>query len=124
MKPSHDPPSSLPFLTWQDFRKTVAIVAALILAGDLVINRDLPEYSDVKSSHSKITQELASMGMSRQDLPTELRQRIDNLLATGDPEKAAEENKSKKRKNQGEDKEKAPKKAAKAAASDKKRKKA
>lgn len=79
---------------------------------DVVVNPG--EYKeDFKGSEAKIFQYIASLGVSRQDLPTTLLKLFQNVMATGssaEPEKSKEK-KRKPTKKEKEPQEKAPKKS-------------
>lgn len=54
---------------------------------------------DPKAMHTKVMQYAASLGVSRQDLPAELRSRLDSWLATGNPNPDASNQNPSKRKS-------------------------
>ena len=92
----------------QAFRRETAIVVSTISAADLVMNSHAYE-DDPKAIHAKIMQFAASLGVSRQDFPAELRSRLDSWLETGNPtgpakRKAPPGQEGKDKKKKGEDK--------------------
>ena len=108
---------------FQDFRKDVAKTVAVLTIAPLVINHE--KYKDNPSQyHAKAMQFAATLAISRNDLPPVLHQKLDNWLATGNPDtptKDEERKKSSKRKGEGEDQERGKK--PRASTTEKKRKK-
>ena len=108
---------------FQDFRKDVAKTVAVLTIAPLVINHE--KYKDSPSQyHAKAMQFAATLAISRNDLPPVLHQKLDNWLATGNPDtptKDEEKKKSSKRKGEGEDQERGKK--PRASTTEKKRKK-
>lgn len=73
----------------------MALYVSYVQAVDLVLNHADLQSTDLKPTHARIMQENASVGVSRQDLPAEVRKRLDNLLETGDPNKMQADAKAK-----------------------------
>ena len=100
----------------------MAKTVAVLTIAPLVVNHE--KYKDNPSQyHAKAMQFAATLAISRHDLPSILHQKLDNWLATGNPDIKEEDKKPKapKRKGEGEDAEKAKK--PRASTSERKRKK-
>ena len=106
----------------QEFKKSSNMVAALIITGDVVSNPNAYQ-EDRKGYYSDISKQLAQLGLTKPDLPAPLRERLDNWLATGNPnesltvakpEEEQESKPEKKRKGKGDKSEPPAKRAAKA----------
>lgn len=88
------------FVFCQDYRKDSAFSVAILTASDLIMSPEKYQKEDPKSSHAAAIQYGASLGISRQDLPAKLREKLDELLGREKPAQKSqtENNKGAKRK--------------------------
>ncbi|CAK9061983.1 unnamed protein product [Durusdinium trenchii] len=84
----------------EDYRKDSAFSVAILTASDLIMSPEKYQKEDPKSSHAAAIQYGASLGISRQDLPAKLREKLDELLGREKPAQKSqtENNKGAKRK--------------------------
>lgn len=105
----------------EEFRKVGAMTVAYSATCDLVLNPE--NYADNRKGHyTKVMQYVASLGISKADLPQVLRGKLETWLVTGGAE-APQEKKKKKRASKPDPEDEPPKKRGGPAAGNKRQRK-
>lgn len=107
----------------QEYKKDCAKAVTYMTVVQVVLSPE--EFkNNPQATHAKAMKFAASLGISRNDLPPPLLQKLNNWLATGDPELSPEAvKKAAKRKNSGDAAEPKKKRGKEPSLNDKKRKK-